>query len=168
MKNTVLIIGAGPAGLVAARTLAKAGKSVTVLEARNHIGGRIHTLYGSSFFDKVELGAEFIHGNLPVTLRLLKEAGIYYRVSGGDSWRSVDGEIKQDDDDFMGEGDLLTKKLRDSSNNPCLCGDPGPHLDRLRAKGTGKPIFGSWRGGPGRCSTRTSLPSSKTSKMLNR
>ena len=59
----ILIIGAGAAGLMAARTLAKSGKRVTVLEARDRVGGRIHTLeYGSSQ-QPLEMGAEFIHGD---------------------------------------------------------------------------------------------------------
>jgi phytoene dehydrogenase-like protein len=40
----VVIIGAGVAGLAAGRRLTEAGVRVTVLEARNRIGGRIHTL----------------------------------------------------------------------------------------------------------------------------
>lgn len=84
MKNIpILIIGAGASGLMAARELLKAGKSVTVLEARNRPGGRIHTLHDEAFSSPVELGAEFIHGHLPLTLQLLKEAGIkYYPVKG--------------------------------------------------------------------------------------
>src|SRR5690242_4699010 len=84
MKNIpILIIGAGASGLMAARELLKAGKSVTVLEARNRPGGRIHTLHDEAFSSPVELGAEFIHGHLPLTLQLLKEAGIkYYPVVG--------------------------------------------------------------------------------------
>jgi polyamine oxidase len=56
----VIIIGAGMAGLSAARKLADAGKSVIVLEARNRIGGRIHTDRSLGF--AAELGANWIHG----------------------------------------------------------------------------------------------------------
>jgi len=41
----VIIIGAGAAGLAAARELSGAGKSVAVLEARSRIGGRIWTTH---------------------------------------------------------------------------------------------------------------------------
>lgn len=50
MNNTILVIGAGAAGLAAAAALAKSGKKVIVLEARERIGGRINTIYQSSFF----------------------------------------------------------------------------------------------------------------------
>lgn len=63
---TTLVIGAGMAGLAAADSLHKAGETVTVLEARNRIGGRVHT--DRSFSDiPVELGAEFIHGDTAPT-----------------------------------------------------------------------------------------------------
>jgi monoamine oxidase len=58
----VLIIGAGAAGLAAAETLTRASRRVTILEARDRIGGRIHTLHSSSLPVPIELGAEFIHG----------------------------------------------------------------------------------------------------------
>jgi monoamine oxidase len=56
----VVIIGAGIAGLVAARLLRAAGIDVVVLEARDRIGGRIDTvdLAGAT----VDLGAAWIHG----------------------------------------------------------------------------------------------------------
>jgi monoamine oxidase len=56
----VLVIGAGMAGLSAARQLADRGFKVTVLEARDRIGGRIHT--DRSLGSAVDLGAAWIHG----------------------------------------------------------------------------------------------------------
>lgn len=56
----VLVIGAGIAGLAAARELQGQGVQVTVLEGRDRIGGRIHTSRTLGF--PVDLGASWIHG----------------------------------------------------------------------------------------------------------
>jgi monoamine oxidase len=69
----VIVIGAGAAGLAAAATLARAGRSVLVLEARSRIGGRCLTLRHPSLDAPVELGAEFIHGRPDATVALLKK-----------------------------------------------------------------------------------------------
>jgi monoamine oxidase len=61
----VIVIGAGVAGLAAAGDLTRAGLSVCILEARNRLGGRIHTLHDPRSGHPVELGAEFIHGKPP-------------------------------------------------------------------------------------------------------
>lgn len=68
----VVVIGAGAAGLVAARELSAAGLKVLLLEARDRIGGRIYTDHRLGF--PVELGAEFIHGRSPDILELISRA----------------------------------------------------------------------------------------------
>jgi len=72
----VLVIGAGAAGLAAADELARAGRSVLLVEARNRVGGRCLTRHLPALPVPVELGAEFIHGRPRATLDLLKRAGI--------------------------------------------------------------------------------------------
>lgn len=59
-KKEVIIIGAGIAGLAAARKLSIEGFQVTILEARNRIGGRVWT--DNSMGLPIEMGAGFIEG----------------------------------------------------------------------------------------------------------
>jgi len=96
---------------MAAHSLVKAGKNVIVLEARNRCGGRIHTLHHELFFKEAELGAEFVHGDLPLTLGLLKEAGIELAPSGGQMWHYKDGKFIEEGL-FNEDWDLLAKKLK--------------------------------------------------------
>ena len=56
-----IVIGAGVAGLAAARELQRRGASVVVLEATRRIGGRVRTLRLPGE-DPVELGAQVVHG----------------------------------------------------------------------------------------------------------
>src|SRR5437762_11935991 len=76
----ILVLGAGIAGLAAARALSQLGYEVTILEARDRIGGRCWTV------DDVDLGAQWIHsteGN-PVST-LARELGLSTLFVGGDS-----------------------------------------------------------------------------------
>jgi monoamine oxidase len=73
-KERILVIGAGMSGLAAARRLADAGMDVTVIEARDRIGGRTWT--NTSLGVPIDLGGAWIHGpeNNPLTA-LADEAG---------------------------------------------------------------------------------------------
>ena len=85
-RYDVLVLGAGIAGLAAARSLAAAGRRVALIEARDRIGGRIFTDRISRNAGEpvsIELGAEFIHGLPPVTWDLIKEANLStYELDG--------------------------------------------------------------------------------------
>jgi monoamine oxidase len=71
----VIVLGAGMAGLTAARTLAEGGTRVIVVEARDRLGGRVHTL--RDFADApVEAGAEFIHGSGAATWGTVRAIGL--------------------------------------------------------------------------------------------
>ncbi len=77
----VVVIGAGMAGLTAARSLVDAGLRVLVLEAQNRIGGRILTKHIRG--EAIELGAEFIHGRPAELWALIAEAGLETYERGG-------------------------------------------------------------------------------------
>jgi monoamine oxidase len=72
----VIVIGAGVAGLAAARVLAEAGRRVALVEARDRVGGRILTVQAIQGELPVELGAEFIHGLPAELIELVDEAGL--------------------------------------------------------------------------------------------
>jgi monoamine oxidase len=79
--HDVVVLGAGIAGLTAARRLAASGQRVHVVEARNRVGGRILTRNRGE--EIVELGAEFVHGKPPVLWRVIEEAGLEtYELNG--------------------------------------------------------------------------------------
>ena len=75
-RTDVIVIGAGAAGLAAARDMSQAGVRVTVLEARPRVGGRILTVHDARAPVPLELGAEFVHGEAPETLTVARAAGL--------------------------------------------------------------------------------------------
>ncbi len=76
--RTVVVIGAGMAGLAAARRLAAAGATVTVLERCPAVGGRVRTELIEGC--RVELGAEFLASFYTRTLALVRELGLANEV----------------------------------------------------------------------------------------
>jgi len=71
-----IVIGAGAAGLAAARALSDGGREVVVLEARPRIGGRILTVHDPEWPLPLELGPEFLHGEAKATRDIARAAGL--------------------------------------------------------------------------------------------
>ena len=91
-----LIVGAGAAGLKTARELARAGKRVRIVEARDRCGGRIYPLSAEEFGYRAEGGAEFVHGAAPVTRSVMREAGLSL-LPRGTRWSTRTGVLSPDD-----------------------------------------------------------------------
>ncbi|HUS35415.1 MAG TPA: NAD(P)/FAD-dependent oxidoreductase [Verrucomicrobiae bacterium] len=74
MAKRVLVIGGGVSGLVAAKGLAEGGCHVSLLEAKDRLGGRIFTKEIEGTL--VELGAEFVHGASKAMQEILQETDL--------------------------------------------------------------------------------------------
>ncbi len=79
IDRDVVVVGAGPAGLMAARTLKKQGLSVVVLEARDRVGGRtwngkVADANGVEHF--IELGGQWVSPDQTRLIALLEELGL--------------------------------------------------------------------------------------------
>lgn len=133
----VIVIGAGVAGLAAARELVRGGEEVRVIEARDRIGGRILTERSRGLRLPIELGAEFLHGRAREVADIARDAGLLVCDVRGDRWR-VDGPRLTGADDFWDDVETVLGKLRDDrepdrSFQDFLDSNPGgPKLARAR------------------------------------
>jgi monoamine oxidase len=132
----IVVIGAGAAGLMAARELARAGKRVTILEARDRCGGRIHPLPSADFGYPAEGGAEFVHGEAPVTRGLLREAGLSLLPIQGTRWMVENGKFSREDSQDPHEAELY-KALHELQHDMTVAEFlrrhlAGPEYGRLR------------------------------------
>jgi monoamine oxidase len=87
-SQSILVVGAGVAGLAAARSLSDAGWPVRVIEARDRVGGRVYT--DRDWGVPIEMGASWIHGtaNDPV-MELARKAGAQLVSTDYDGWAKL-------------------------------------------------------------------------------
>lgn len=100
LTRDVVIVGAGAAGLTAANELRKSGLSVAVLEARDRVGGRLHTdvIDGAM----LEVGGQWVSPDQEALIETLDDLGLetYSRYREGDSvYIDADGKLTR----FTGE-----------------------------------------------------------------
>jgi monoamine oxidase len=112
----VAIIGAGAAGLAAAERLVEAGLDVTILEARDRIGGRVWTLQSESLEVPIELGAEFLHGETPEIDSIARNKKLRVADVAGRRWLSSAGRLRLMDD-FWERLDRVMRRL-DEERDP--------------------------------------------------
>jgi monoamine oxidase len=110
VAERVLVIGAGVAGLAAAKTLVDAGVEVTVLEARDRIGGRVWTTTSPGLIVPVELGAEFLHGQADEIDEIATPEGLRLVDIAGRRWSGRRGRLTVMDD-FWERLDRVMRRL---------------------------------------------------------
>jgi monoamine oxidase len=140
----VLVVGAGAAGLAAARDLGAAGLNVCVIEARDRIGGRIHTLHDSSVEVPIELGAEFIHGQPSEIWEIVHRAGLRTSEVMGENWCAEGGRLAPCPDlgrkEVQGKG--IIRQIDRSASPDCSFREfiethfPGAEFEQERAAAT--------------------------------
>lgn len=133
----IIVIGAGASGLYAAHQLTQVKMGVLLLEGLGRIGGRMYTNLPENFTAPIESGAEFVHGEAPITLKLLKKAdAAYIKMTGNTFQAHADDVEKKDffDSDWQLLLDELKKLKFDMTFHQFLATHFGePRFDELRA-----------------------------------
>jgi monoamine oxidase len=127
----VVVVGGGLSGLVAARRVAAAGRSVLVLEARDRVGGRIlnHTLRSGAV---IESGGAFVGPTQDHLLRLAAELGVktFKQYSVGDN--------------VYVSGDRSTRYQGTVPPDPLILPDAGQLITRINEMSKQVPVDAPW------------------------
>jgi monoamine oxidase len=96
LETDVCVVGAGLAGLTAARRLSQAGRSVVVLEARERVGGRVWTQTSGTGVP-VDMGGCFVGPNHERMHALTKEMGVstFPTYVQGDNVLATGGKVRR-------------------------------------------------------------------------
>jgi monoamine oxidase len=131
LSADVVIVGAGAAGLAAAHGLSELNLNVLILDARDRLGGRIHTIHDETLDLPIELGAEFIHGKPDVLLAGIYKSGLAFHETSGrpwicgrhnptesdaveDAWQRIYGHMKRMDGDDRSFESFITSLKADA------------------------------------------------------
>lgn len=107
-RDSVAIIGAGLAGLAAAVRLNAAGVAVTVFEARDRLGGRVHTVHRADIHAAIELGAEWIRNDGGILDALRARQPPLHRLEGKHHVRQRTG-VEELDDAAVPRGEIIER-----------------------------------------------------------
>jgi monoamine oxidase len=130
----VVIVGAGLAGLAAARALTAAGREVVVLEGRDRVGGRtLNERVGDGAADVVELGGQWVGPKHARLLALARELGVetYPTHTVGESLFAWGGNVKR----YRGTIPRI---------NPMVLADVGQAMARLNRMAKAVPLEAPW------------------------
>ncbi|SER62231.1 flavin monoamine oxidase family protein [Corynebacterium cystitidis] len=153
LDRDVVVVGAGPSGLMTARTLKKRGLSVAVLEARDRVGGRtwngnVVDEAGNKHF--IEIGGQWISPDQTRLIDLIDELGLetFSRYRDGKSVyvdpsgerHEYEGDVFPTNDQTVAEMDQLIEKL----DNLAAEIDPQHPWDHPQAAELDRVSFRSW------------------------
>lgn len=110
-----IIIGAGASGLICAAEISKTHK-VTLIEKNNTPGGRIRTSKMKTGNGIIEAGAEFVHGDAPITAKLVEEAKLKMLRLDGKMLRKRGKQWIEEEEMIEGWDELIEKMKHQRSD----------------------------------------------------